>query len=790
MLTAHPTRHYCFGCGAPVAELRDRPAALCSRCAVAGPHLPLDGLRWMVRSLAGRSLGPLSHDAVADQIRRKAIGPADLICRVGDSWAEVVEHPDFRAWFLPGSALAAEREVAQATERRDRALFQAGKVARVAAAAALMVGGVGAAIYSTTNRLLVMPEAWTDAASEAFDEVHSVVSGEIEQATSQEAADRSVKAAAERPGKALVDALRAANPNLEGPASLRFQRGRVALWKGTLADLEVARVEMEAAFALAPDDVEIAAGLCETYANVSRRNADYIDGMVQACARADSIDADAVSSVRARSAANRASGKEAAGEDLARQCGDPPELAGTAGTTVDLGCAITLARATNNLAALNTLEQRSPASFRLQLARAQVALATGDHSLAIESAQRLTKRHPTEPVPWRILEEAYANVGEWSGAEAAGMRVKQLDPDDLEGRRLLAEVQLKVFGKARAAHDELVSISNHPNFGRSRTQARVFTDAAAAALEMGDANQALTLAQRALQLDPGNPAACLYRAKALLGVNRTSDAETAIHDVDAQRTVGRSGARFHLGAARLFMSLDRERAAEAAIESALELDPQFLAAWFEGVNAKLAIGDPPGALKLVRGLAFLDIRRDADRSPLQELWYPEPSYRSLRDELEKQLTGDVRLAAGGAEAVAIMAWATGMSDGLRLLEKVNAANPDLPAVHAALASAYFANGSYKEAISHADQVLSGEESPAVPIAMRARSLEALGQTEQADAAFNEAAQAGPNTPGIYRWRAEMLLARGDKAGFARELSEVLRLSPDDIGARKALMGAR
>jgi hypothetical protein len=36
----------------------------------------------------------------------------------------------------------------------------------------------------------------------------------------------------------------------------------------------------------------------------------------------------------------------------------------------------------------------------------------------------------------------------------------------------------------------------------------------------------------------------------------------------------------------------------------------------------------------------------------------------------------------------------------------------------------------------------------------------------------------------------MLLARGDKAGFARELSEVLRLSPDDIGARKALMGAR
>ena len=33
----------------------------------------------------------------------------------------------------------------------------------------------------------------------------------------------------------------------------------------------------------------------------------------------------------------------------------PADLAGTAGTTVDLGCAITLARATNNLAALNTM---------------------------------------------------------------------------------------------------------------------------------------------------------------------------------------------------------------------------------------------------------------------------------------------------------------------------------------------------------------------------------------------------------------------------------------------------
>ena len=56
----------------------------------AGPQRVDENLRWMVRTHDGRSRGPLSRDAVQDQLIRGALIGDDRIARDGGEWAAML----------------------------------------------------------------------------------------------------------------------------------------------------------------------------------------------------------------------------------------------------------------------------------------------------------------------------------------------------------------------------------------------------------------------------------------------------------------------------------------------------------------------------------------------------------------------------------------------------------------------------------------------------------------------------------------------------------------------------
>lgn len=790
MLHSLTIRNYCFSCGVAVQDQADRVAPLCARCAQSGPQIPREALRWMVRVGDGRALGPLAFDSVADQVRRGAVGPDDLAARVGGPWFRVVEHPDFGGWFLPGSELSASRVDVQASDKKDQSRFDWGKRLRAAGAVGLL-GLTGAfALWSWSTGALLIPEAWTDQAWAKASAVRARGGDLLARALDEDAARDAVNKDAVLPGEALITQLAAAHPGIVGSVGEHITLGRMALWRGTRGTSEEARLHFEQALVLSPRDPEASGGLCEAYARLSATNAQLLEPMAWACTRTEALAPESIPALRGRSAAARASNDIALATDLASRCGNPPDLAGTPGSPTDLGCALAFASLSRNGAALAVLDERFTGVFPIQVARAGVALQRSELGLAMDLAAKLTKVHPDEPVPWRILSESYAAVGDWPQAIRAGERLRQLDPDDLEGRRQLAEVQLKVLGKPAVALAEMQAIIAHPNVDRFEGRVRLFTDAGAAALAVGDTALALRLADRAWQAHAGNPAAALLRARAAIQNNRPADAETALRAVEAGRLVGHDGARFRVAAARVYLAIGRERAADSEIDAAFESDPTYLDALLMSAHTRLAVGNNPGAVEQLQRAAWLDRSLAGARSPLQAIWFPSAGWGELRSRLERDLAGDVRYTSTVIEVVAILAWAADMPDAPRLLQRAIAAQPDTTAARAANASLLYAAGQHRAALQEVDRAIGANANTGVAYAIKARSLFALGRKEESDAAWVQAMQTGASVPAVHRWRAEALIEAGDTEGARREYGEVLRLVPDDLSARRALVPLR
>ncbi len=126
-------RRYCYSCAALLPRSEQRPAAVCQRCALSGPNTPVDRRRWTVRTVGGGTRGPLSLDALTDQLLRGALGPADLAARRGGRWVPIIEHPDLQSFFLPGNQDAQRLVDSQEDRLRDRRAGDAARVFRTAA---------------------------------------------------------------------------------------------------------------------------------------------------------------------------------------------------------------------------------------------------------------------------------------------------------------------------------------------------------------------------------------------------------------------------------------------------------------------------------------------------------------------------------------------------------------------------------------------------------------------------------------------------------------------------------
>lgn len=776
-------RRYCYACGAPISRSERRPAAVCQRCAFAGPQIPVERRRWLVRTVDGGSRGPLSHDALSDQLLRGALGPADTAARQGGRWYPIIEHPDLQSFFLPGNVDAERLTGSRDARQKERRAGDLWRVVRLGGSVAAAAASVLLAVVATQQDLFVVPQDVVDELTELFGETGSAVTDQVVRAVDKDAAARDVERRRTLPGGEVLDGLRKRWPNAAGASHLRLQRGRIGLWSATSQGRKEAREHLEQAVVLAPDDPETWSALAELYAALLVDEPELSDPLTIVVDRVVAMAPDAVASSRAAAWGAFAHGNRGAAADLANRCASSPGTAGQTGSSTDLGCALVAAEAQGLVADLETLSGRYPDQLRVALPYARVLVDKGLYRQAVEVAAELRRAHPAEADPLEVLFDSHVALGEWEDARRVGQQVVERAPARIHVRVRVAEILLKVDGAARPALEAYRAAIEHPRFASFPDRGRALADAAAAAILADQPQAAVEFADAALALAERDPIAGLQKARALQRLGQSAESEALLRATEPTMLEGHELARWHVAAAAFYIEAGRERLAEGELRSAGETDPFWPRVPLEAARNRLGVGDRDGAISFLEQAAFLDIYVDEARDPLQRVWADDTDWRAFRKSLETELLGDVRFASRGYGVIGVVSMYAGMSDARRVLERALVGGAEAPAANAALAQLHMHQGNVRLALKHTSQVVETSSNPGILYGVRGRAMARDGDAAQARASFVQALEKAPNVATLYRWRAEAQIEGDDHRGARKSLGEALRLMPDDLRSR-------
>lgn len=789
---------YCFSCGKALSDAeQDRasgagPVPMCDSCRSAGPQVDPGDVRWMVRRSDERPQGPLAREAVIDRLAREVLGPYDQVCRVNSEWQRLVEHSDFRACFIPGTPERNELEKLKKTITTEKSAESSRQRMRVLRAAALLVVGIVLPVVTTTTGLGVLPESWVSSIQGLVGGVWGEARGVISSASDQDQARQTVKAAAGLPAQNAVARLKDAYPKVDEPLEQLLARGESSLWKGTLVGYQAARDDFEKAVAKAPEDPQAVAGLAIAYAALLSAERGQIVTVVDLAQRAEALAPGSASALKAGAVAALAGGDAKRAAELSQRCVDlkPADPAAATPVEQDPACAGLLAAATLDGAAAAALDERFPNTAPIQLMRAYIAARTEDWGEALRIGRALGKRNGDDPSPWMFVAEAAAHMGLWRDAEEAAGRVAKTGPWRLDLRLMRAEILLKVNLKASEALAIYTEALKDERWADFPNKVSVLTDAAAAALEEGKSDLALTWTEAALKEDKAFAAAVLVRARALKAAGKEQDVEPLLSTIDNARLSGREGARYLVGVGRIHLDAGRSRPATQALDQALELDPSYPAAQLERARAYLRAGNPGAAVKQLEQLALTDATLDRARSALVDVWSPPTRWADLRRDLEAQAGADVRLAPKAPAVVGVVAWMGGDGDARARLQGALDTNPNSTTAHAAMAWLLLDRGEPGAALTHIERVLSDQPQSGLFHALRGRALAMQGRFEDAERAFTSAMVNASKEPSVYRWRAEARRRAGNLDGARADLQEAISLAADDLTSAAMLVDLR
>ena len=780
-------RRYCFSCGAPLARTETRPAGVCPRCALAGDHLPADRRRWQIRTVEGGSRGPLSREALVDQLLRGALSPADMAARSGGRWMPLIEHPDLQSFFLPGANDATRLEGSKTARKRERRTDDLRRTVRIGASIAFAAASIGLAVFAWQTDALVIPQDTIDEVTGFFGSTSSAVSSQVTRAVDPRAAARDAARRRTLPAGEVLDSLRQKWPNAAGASHLRLHRGLQGLWTGTEASLDEAREHIEQAVVLAPDEIEAWAALAELYSLKLVDEPELSDALVLAVDRCLALSPDATSSLRAASMSAFAHGNRGSAADLANRCASAPGSAGKPGSSSDLGCALVTAEAQSLISDLEALHDRFDGHLRVGLPYARVLVEKQRYRDGVEVAEKLRNRHPKEVGPLGVLLDAHIALGQWEDARKAGRRAVDLAPHRIDLKIKLAEVLLKVDGAARPAFELYRDAVAHKRFSAYENRPRALGDAASAAIAAGKYEEAVAFADAAIAIAERDPIAGLQKARALQRLGRTQESEALLRSTEPTSLSGHDLAAWHVAAASFYIEAGRERLAETELRSAGETDPFWPGTPITAARNRLGVGDREGAISFLEQAAYMDLYMDTARDPLQLVWTEAPDWRSFRIAMQDELLGDARFASRGHGVIGVVAIYAGMSDARRVLERALVGGAPAPAANAALAQYHMHRGNTSLALKHTSQVVETSTNPGILYGVRGRAMARDGKAAQSRAAFVQALEKAPNEATLYRWRAEAQREGEDRRGAQKSLGEALRLMPDDLRSRVLLV---
>ncbi|MFT5683882.1 MAG: tetratricopeptide (TPR) repeat protein [Myxococcota bacterium] len=732
-------------------------------------------LRWLVRGAENLPRGSLSKEELIDLLAQDVMTGEAEVAREGGTWRMLMEHPDFRGIFLPGTmqnkAFEAQAQSVRSTRRSSKTRHRG----RLITAGLLMVGSVGLAIFSTTTGLLTIPEPIVEKISGWFGSVSTQVGNNVDfsRETNPDAIQRSL------PGEELFGLL----PPLarDEPLPILLQTGWAAWWSGTDAGTLEARIAFESAVVRAPDDLEALGALVEVYSEMVAGEPDLKDAMTFALVRMSALDGEALATLRARAADAHSAGSDPLVVGILASCGSP--ISGLY-DTVDLGCAVRLAEARGDDKALAAIQERT-GSPRVTIIRARTAVAQENWGVAHRLSLELVQTLPGEASPFVTLAISSAAIGDWRSAESASVEAIRRAPHRLDLIHLQAKLQLRALDREADALVGLQSLIDAPRFEQYPERISVLNDAAEAAIAVGRSSVGHRLTERALALDGTNSVALLQQAWLRFLDGDTAGAEESLRRVDAGQLEGESGARIHLGVARVYLAMDNQRSATSEIESALGHSSTQVEAALEGALADTRISNLDAAVEKVTRAPLSDVVYARNLSPLAAVWTPPADLERLKNELGAALSNDVRYSIRLKEIHAIIDWFAGQSTAETSL-RTALEEGGTPGASAALAQELFASNRPGEALKYVDAVLASEANNTIFLAMRGYAQAVRGEPA-ASQSIGRALSLEPSNPVVLHWSASASEALGDKAEAVSTLETLIEVSPDDVVTQARLI---
>jgi tetratricopeptide (TPR) repeat protein len=771
------TELFCFSCGREIPGPLDYgQAAICDRCRAR--HDPDADSQLFVRRVGNPEEGPLSRQAVDDQLGRGLLGPEDRIREEDGPWQRIDQHSWFVGCFVAGDPRNEElQNTLRAHEEEQDKLRRHGTVQKG------IRFFIGAGVVFAVAAVLLTSPVWIqdtqvkEMAWKGGEVVDQAVLSTRKALDDQVAVADLIKTQG-LPGDALIVALEKKHSGGTVVVAEAVDAGLSGLLDGSRVGVDAAVLDLEMAVLQEPKNVSALAALAWAYAvstaeDQQAQSATMLD-------RAVVLDESAPGVNRAKAGLALASNSPRQAHVHAVAC-----LTSAPGDGV---CLWLKGRALSQLgqpeAAQEALEKARVALGDVPAVRLGIGLAATEGlrlDQALPELKAYLKDHPNHSGAQHALARVYQLGGQPNQALKSARSALKSEPQDVALRERVAALELEL-GQASAALRTLKPLIE----GESPSEDALLI-AGWAALDRRKISRAGELAERLLVLSPGSARAHLLAAT-IGRRNGESQALGALTGAKPDLMVAEHAARYHLAAAEFYRADGELRSAEDSIRLALERRPSWVAAQVALAEILLESGNVAGATQVLD--ALWKVHPDPERPYVVGLPMPSSRHSSLESGLKQVPVGSLQHAPAQRGIATLQAshcvvFAISCVQAQASLQNLLDRDDTQPGPGAWLAQVLLRMGSPGAALTRLDQSISQQGGLSTLLLLRGQAKAASGGSPKDD--LEQCLRRATGQLGLGGQIAQALLAVGDVDAAVAHASLALQQDSDDLHARQTLL---
>jgi tetratricopeptide (TPR) repeat protein len=466
------------------------------------------------------------------------------------------------------------------------------------------------------------------------------------------------------------------------------------------------------------------------------------------------------------------------------------------------------------LASLENIFSRDAENIGGRLLQAQTLMVKGDSKKAVEALQALSKAYPKVPGIQFQLARTYLQNGELTPAIAELKKAVAAQPDYIEAVLLLAQANLQA-GDGPAVVTAMVDLLKkraglgpaqsflaeaYRSLGRMDDAAVVLRDQITRTPKNADAyfmlglvlrqqnknNEAREAFQKTLELSPDN----LLSIDQLVSLDiADKNFSGAMQRVQAQIPKTPKSPGLYLVEAKVYIGQSDWDRAEAALQKALELEPNYGSAYELLISIYVAANKLPQAISQLE--TYLSKKPDDVRGlmTLAVIYDKEKEVNKARDTYEKLLAKNPEFVAALNNLAYLYVDKLNQPDrAYELALKARQMQPEDASVADTFGWVLYKRGDYQQAQALFEESSRKQaQNPEIQFHLGMASY-MMGQKEKARAAFQEALKAPDDFPGKQeaQRRLALLSEARSNALSGEQLAAMLKEQPNDPVARLRL----